>query len=123
MFLHRYPEQSLELVVPILSHFGERGGLVGIYSKTCSVLDEIMKKHPTEVWEQRQQTLGGPKTRSSRTIALEHWLRGGDLSDLAPMEDEGKEGTLTLIPREKIWKWIDEDMEERAWYFAYRPRP
>ena len=115
VFLHRYPEQSLELVVPILSHFGERGGLVGIYSKTCSVLDEIMKKHPTEVWESVSKLLEDRKP-SSRMIALEHWLREGSLVR------EGKEA-LTLIPREKIWKWIDEDVEERAWYFTYRLAP
>ena len=30
---------------------------------------------------------------------------------------------LTFIPREKIWEWIDGDVEERAWYFAYRLVP
>ena len=31
-----------------------------------------------------------------------------------------KKERYTFIPREKIWKWIDGDVENRAWYFAYR---
>ena len=117
VFLNCYREKSLELVAPILSHFGETGAIVGVYSKTCSVLDEITKQHPTEVWEQVIKLLED-QTRSAREVALERWLRGRDLSDFAPMEDEDKKGTLTLIPPQKIWEWIDEDVEERAWYFA-----
>ena len=117
VFLNCYREKSLELVAPILSHFGETGAIVGVYSKTCSVLDEITKQHPTEVWEQVIKLLAS-QTRSTRVVALERWLRGRDLSDFAPMEDEDKKGTLTLIPPKEIWEWINEDVEERAWYFA-----
>ena len=75
-FLHRYPERSLELIEPMLSHFGEAGVIFDVYSQTCSVLDEIMKQHPTEVWESVSKLLEDRKP-SSRTIALEHWLREG----------------------------------------------
>ena len=115
VFRDCYPEQSLELVEPMLSHFGVDGVIFGVDSKTCSVLDEITKQHPTEVWGQVIKLLEDRKP-SSRMIALEHWLREGSLVR------EGKEA-LTLIPREKIWKWIDEDVKERAWYFAYRLVP
>ena len=114
-FLHRNPEQSLELVEPMLSHFGERGVIFGVDSKTCSVLDEITKKHPTEVWEQVIKLLED-QTRSARTVALERWLRGY-FSNFAPIEDEDEKGTLTLIPPEKIWEWIDEDIERTSMVF------
>ena len=114
-FLNCYPKNRLEFVEPMLSHFGERGVIVGVDSKTCSVLNEITKQHPTEVWKQVIKLLED-QTRSARVVALERWLRGGDLSDFAPMEN--KKGTLTLIPSKKIWKWINEDVENRAWYLA-----
>ena len=109
-FLHHYPERSLELIEPMLSHFGEVGVIFGVDSQTCSVLDEIMKPYPTEVWDHVSKLLENQKP-SSRTVALEHWLREESSAR------EGK-GALTLISPEKIWKWIGEDEEERAWYFA-----
>ena len=48
----------------------------------------------------------------------EKWLKEGDSEDL--FSTAAEKGTLTFIPREKIWEWIDEDVENRAWYFAYR---
>ena len=52
VFLHHYPEKSLEIVEPILSHFGHDGAIVGAFSQTCSVLDQIAEQYPAEVWEQ-----------------------------------------------------------------------
>ncbi len=119
VFRDCYPEQSLELVEPMLSHFGVDGVIFDVYSQTCSVLDEIMKQYPVDVWERVSKLLEN-QTPSSRTVALEHWLREG-----STLAREGK-GALTLIPLEKIekiWEWIDEDVKERAWYFAYRLVP
>ena len=110
-FLHLYPEQSLELVVPILSHFGEEGTIVGFDSQVCSLLDEITEQYPAQMWEHVSKLLED-QTHFSRTDTLEQWLKSGN-----PWVGE-EEGTLTLIPPEKIWEWIDEDVEERAWYFA-----
>ena len=115
-FLHLYPEQSLELVVPILSHFGEEGTIVGFDSQVCSLLDEITAQHPSEVWECVSKLLED-QTHFSRTGTLEQWLKYGN-----PLVGEEK-GTITLIPPEKIWEWVDEDVEERAPYFAYRLVP
>ena len=115
-FLHLYPEQSLELVVPILSHFGEEGTIVGFDSQVCSLLDEITAQHPSEVWECVSKLLED-QTHFSRTGTLEQWLKYGN-----PLVGEEK-GAITLIPPEKIWEWVDEDVEERAPYFAYRLVP
>ena len=110
-FLQQFPEKSLELVEPILSHFGQKGSIFGQYSETCSVLNQITKQHPVEVWEQASKLLED-QTNASRTVSLEHWLGEGSL-------EEGT-GSLTLIPQEKIWEWVDKDVENRAWYLAYR---
>ena len=119
-FLNGYPERSLELVEPMLSHFGMDGSIVSVDSKVCAMLEEITERYPATVWEQASKLLEG-QTRSSRTIALERWLRGGDFSNFAPMEDEKR--VLTLIPLEKMWEWVDKDVENRAPYFARRLVP
>ena len=111
-FLNRYPEKSLELVEPMLSHFGEDGAIVGVYSQTCSVLDQITEQYPAEVWEHVGKLLEN-QTDFSRAASLEQWLREGNSSGR-----EERKGALALIPPEKIWKWVDEDIENRAWYLA-----
>ena len=116
-FLNRYPGKSLELVEPMLSHFGEDGAIVGVYSETCSVLDEITERHPAEVWEHVGKLLED-RTDFSRADSLEQWLREGNSSGR-----EERKGALALIPPEKIWKWVDEDIENRAWYLACRLVP
>ena len=116
-FLNRYPEKSLELVEPMLSHFGEDGAIVGVYSQTCSVLDQITEQYPAEVWKHVSKLLED-RTHSARTDSLERWLREG-----SALAREERKGALALIPPEKIWKWVDEDIENRAWYLAYRLVP
>ena len=116
-FLNRYPEKSLELVEPMLSHFGEDGAIVGVYSQTCSVLDQITEQYPAEVWEHVGKLLEN-QTDFSRAASLEQWLREGNSSGR-----EERKGALALIPPEKIWKWVDEDIENRAWYLACRLVP
>ena len=110
-FLHIYPKKRLEFIELMLSHFGEAGIIFNVESQTCSVLNEITKQHPTEVWEQISKLLAD-QTHSARSVSLEDWLREGSLFA------KEEKGALTLIPPEKIWEWIDEDVEERAWYFA-----
>lgn len=117
VFLHRYPRKSLELLEPILSHFGRKGSIVNVFAQTCSVLDQIMEQHREKVWEQVSKLLED-QTDFSRKSNLERWLREGNSS-----AKKERKGALTLIPPEKIWKWVDEDIENRAWYLAYRLVP
>ena len=78
------------------------------------MLNQITKQYPVEVWEQVSKLLED-ETNVSRTVLLEEWLQGGRGS----RRKESK-GALTLIPPEKIWEWVDKDVENRAWYLAYR---
>jgi len=111
-FVQLYPEKNLELVKIMLSHFGQKGSIVGNYSQTCSVLTELTKQHPTQVWKQVSKRLAA-RDHFLRMYALEKWMREADLS----ATKKGK-GALTLIPREKIWEWVDDDVENRAQYIA-----
>jgi hypothetical protein len=109
-FVQAYPEKALELADIILEHFNEDGTILeGFFSPTRSVLDEITKKCPAEVWQKIKKYLGPPI--DTRAFSIREWLKGGDLFDL-------KESALPFIPLEKIWEWVDEDVEERASYLA-----
>jgi hypothetical protein len=112
-FVQLYPEKNLELAKIMLAHFGEKRSIVGNYSKTCSVLTELTKRHPIQVWKSVSKHLEA-RDNFLRMFALEKWLREGDISTT-----KKERGALTLIPREKIWEWVDGDVENRAEYTAF----
>ena len=112
-FVQLYREKNLELAQIMLAHFGQKGSIVDNYSKTCSVLTELTKQHPTQVWKYVSKHLEA-RDHFSRMFALEKWLREADLSTT-----EKEKGALTLIPHEKIWEWVDADVENRAEYVAH----
>jgi hypothetical protein len=109
-FVQAFPEKALDLADTILEHFNKDGTILeGFFSPTHSVINEIIKKYPVEVWEKIKKYLG-PHI-DTHAYFVSQWLRGGD-------HYAAKEGTLSFIPVEKIWEWVDEDVEERAWYLA-----
>ena len=114
-FLKRYPEKGLELVEPMLANFGKTGTIVEAHFQTRAVLTEITKRFPAQMWERVSEYLER-RDDFLRTHYLERWLTGENISD-ASSRDGGK-GTLPLMPREKIWEWIDGNVEDRARYLA-----
>ena len=112
VFLQYYPDKSLELVKPMLDHFGKEGTIVGVFSQTFLVLDAITEEYPTQVWEQVSNLLEH-RTHFSRITDLEQWLREGGFS-----ERETAKPALTRMPRQKIWEWVDVDTKNRAWYLT-----
>ncbi len=112
-FLNLYPEKDLEFVERVIPHFGKKGTILGTFNtKAFSVVTELAKRHPEQVWKHISKRL------EERDFFVENWLKEGDSRDSFSTADE--KGVLTLIPREKIWEWIDGDVENRAWYFAYK---
>lgn len=112
-FLNRYPKKSLEFVEQVFPHFGKGGTIFDTFNtEACSVLTELTKLYPEQVWKHVSKRLEG------RDFFLEEWLKEGDSKNSFSTTDE--KGALTLIPREKIWEWVDGDVENRAWYFAYK---
>ena len=111
-FLYLCPEQNLELAELMLSNFGDDGSIVSRYSRTCAVLDEITAQCPARIWEQVGSLLANHEY-SSKKFALEQWLREG-----SSWGREEAKPALLHIPRKLVWKWIGEDIENRAWYFA-----
>ncbi|MDE0016758.1 MAG: hypothetical protein OXU51_11255 [Candidatus Poribacteria bacterium] len=110
--LDLHPRKALELVQLMLIPFGSDRTIFDAFSQSCSFLTEATRRYPAEVWKYVSEYLGS-QDNFSRTMSIGRWLREADLS-----ETEKEKGTLTLIPREKIWEWVDRDIENRAWYLA-----
>ena len=115
-FLNLHPEKDLEFVEQVVPHFGKKGTIFGAFdTETSSVLTDLTKRHPEQVWKHVSKRL------EEYDFFLEEWLKEGDSRKPSSTTDES--GALTLIPREKIWEWIDGNVEDRAWYFAYKLVP
>ena len=115
-FLNLYPEKSLAFVNGVLPHFGKKGTIFGTFeTETAAVMTELTQRYPEQVWKHVSKRL------EEYDFFLENWLKEGDSED--PFSTTDESGALTLIPREKIWEWIDGDVENRAWYFAYKLVP
>jgi hypothetical protein len=110
-FVRDHPESSLELVDKMLEHYGEQGTIVdSFHSHAQSVLNEIAGQHPESIWDRATKYLGPPI--DTRAFHIKEWLRGGGFFG------EGRTGALNVIPLEKIWEWVDADVDSRAWYLA-----
>lgn len=110
-FVQLYPRKSLELADKMLEHFGEDDTILdGFRSQTQAVLNEITRLYPEEVWMRVTRYLGPPI--DSRAFHIKEWLRGRGFFE------RGEEGALPMIHLEKILGWVDEDVENRAWYLA-----
>jgi len=114
-YIELYPGRDLGIAEKMLEHFGEEGTIFEDYhSQTNAVLNEIAKRHPNEVWEKITEYLGPPI--DSRAFRIKGWLHGSSLGD-AKNKDTLRE-MLSVFPLEKVWAWVDEDKEKRAWYVA-----
>ena len=88
----------------------------GLYPSPLSILDKITRKYPLEMWNKLTAYLVIPNDLRSWSIST--WLQGRNRRYGLDAEDE-LQTALNCIPIDLIWKWIDEDLENRAWYFAY----
>jgi hypothetical protein len=110
-FVDLYPERSLELADKILQHFGEDGTVLeGFHPHSQEVLNDISRRYPEEVWIKVTQHLGPPI--DSRAFKIRQWLRGDKFFETGPA------GALAFFPLEKIWEWVDADVDKHAWYLA-----
>ena len=101
-YIDQHPERSLELAGLMLEHFREAGTIVGAFrSATNKVLHDILKRSPVELWTRIARYLG--PSIDSRAFHISNWLR---------------EDAVALIPAQAVWNWVDQDIENRAWYVA-----
>ena len=107
------PHNALGLAEKMLSSFGISGTIMdgfGFNPVVHGILDEIVKRFPEKMWRLVTQHLGPPIDTSA--FYIREWLRGED------RYDRGENGALSLFPPESIWQWVDQDVENRAWYVA-----
>jgi len=110
-FVARYPEKSVLLAETIFEHFGDEDTIFDrFHSPFQSVLIEISRKYPKEVWSLIVKYLDPPL--DSRAFHIKEWLKGSNFFGMV------EEGAMSLFPVEEIWKWVDADVETRAWHLA-----
>lgn len=110
-FVRLYPARSLALAEVMIRHFGEDDTVLGAFHSTAlTVLSQILSQKPSETWSLIAAQLGPPI--DSRAFDIKEWLRGGEFYA------EGPAGALSLVPAEEVWRWVDADIEKRAWYVA-----
>lgn len=108
-----YPSRSLELAKVMLEHFGQDGTIVNdTHGSSIKVLYAIATQFPEETWDEIKKYLGPPI--DSRAFGIKYWLRGDEFTG----GDGSKPSILSLIPLNKLWQWVDQDVNERAWYLA-----
>jgi len=111
-FVSLYPTESIELAKTILENFGEDAPVFGNLEKhPKEILHRVAAKYPFELWKIASQYLGPPI--DVRAWRIKDWLHQSGIHFGTPPSDE-----VATIPLEKLWEWIDEDVEKRAWYVA-----
>jgi hypothetical protein len=105
-YVSRFPEQELALSRRIVSCIHETGSVVGWGGiSALDVLDDVFQRRPDEGWALVTQHITFPMNR--RSYEIQSWLRGFDGG-----------GAIRHFRRERIWAWIDEDVERRARFIA-----
>ena len=96
-------ELALQLADRILAHLDSDDAIFKRYdSEVDELLNSLAESHPNEMWGLIGRYLVVPP--DGRTADILIWLR---------------EGAWELIPRNAIWRWVDEDVDNRAWLVAY----
>ena len=109
-YVKLFPKDILGLGKEMLTHFNEDDTIFdGLHSQTQKVLNDITSLYPEEIWKEVANYLGPPI--DARAYHLKEWLRGGSFFDY-------KEGAISSLPPSNIWRWVDENIEKRAWYLA-----
>jgi hypothetical protein len=100
-FIALYPEGTLELGDLMIEHFEEVGTIFDDPdSSMLEVLDKITARHPTNIWK-----------LITKRIAPTADGRAGDLTEYLPR-------AMQHIPAPLVWAWVDEDVDQHAWYLA-----
>ncbi|MBN1594047.1 MAG: hypothetical protein JW941_12460 [Candidatus Coatesbacteria bacterium] len=116
-YVKQHAERALALGKALLRHLGKGIILERLDSEALSVLNMILERFPKEMSLEITRRLGPPFDELSYDIS--EWLRG---SDRGPMHD-GKRPAIYLMDIKAIWGWVEQKIEERAWFLAYRLIP
>jgi hypothetical protein len=111
-FTSLYPEEGLSIAEIILESFGEDAPVfANLEEYPKQLLDKVANLYPAELWDLASRYLGPPI--DVRAWRVKDWLHHGGIHFSKVSADD-----VRSIPLQKLWDWIDENVEERAWYAA-----
>jgi hypothetical protein len=112
-FINLFPEKSLDLANVLIQNFGKEGVLNrGLSESPKSILNELALKYPIEIWKIVSSQIQFPMNKT--TLQIKFWLESCNLHFGNDINQEHKSVSL-----EELWSWIDEDIENRAWFVAW----
>jgi hypothetical protein len=111
--LRKYPQYGLALAEVMLENFGNHNAIFNnSHSSTQGVLDILARQQPHEVWQLITRYITPPG--GSQAFRIMHWLPW----EIFTAEAEKPQGESPKVSLDKLWQWIDEDVEHRAHYIA-----
>jgi len=103
VFMNLYPEKAIDIADIVFKNFGKEDTILSrFHSYSESVLEEIAKKYPIEIWNLIKKYLGPPIDH--RAYDIKDWIK--------------RSSFFSLIPLQEIWSWVDQNVEIRARYLA-----
>jgi len=112
-FIEQFPNRALEISLVVLEHFADDNTLFGrIFSTIHNIVGKVARLYPEQVWMQIVRYLDPPY--DGRAFGITHWLHGQ--SEI--LGNETMTGPLDIFPPNVVWDWVNENVEQRAWYLA-----
>ena len=95
----------------MLNNLGNHNSIVDhTESHVKAVLARISEMYPDEMWTEALNNI-----EEQGYFIFKHWLSS---NDFLHGDDIVNDSIIQKIKLETLWKWIDEDMEKRAWFIA-----
>jgi len=108
LYIDKYSDMHLDLFKTILENFNKSKLIFsGVNSDAENILDLIVYKNPDKVWDIIKQFL---LLKDQRGFYIKKWLRGNDIWN----ENPSNKTPFACIPLDKIFSWVDEDINKRA---------
>ncbi|MBF2755662.1 MAG: hypothetical protein ISN29_10460 [Gammaproteobacteria bacterium AqS3] len=105
-FADQYPDESPEILNFLIQDIAAQGKLTERHDEACYKLARLLiSSRPIQCWKMLEPELNS--NDHIRSYLVQQWLSGGIL-------DDESHGVWPVIPLEELWRWIDEDVEERA---------
>lgn len=112
-FIEQFPNRALEISNALLEHFSDDNTWFGrIFSETHHIVGRVAQLHPKQVWNQISKYLTPPY--DDRAFGITHWLHG----ESEVLGNDKMTGPLDIFPPSEIWEWVNENIDQRAWYLA-----
>lgn len=110
ILISQFPETEDLLAEQVIKFLGdERSIAAGFHTQIHEILVEMVERNPDKFWVTIAKYLGPPIDR--RAFYVRSWLRG-------EKGLTGRPSVLDLFNPDDVWKWVDEDINNRAWYLA-----